>query len=403
MSSLFLSHNHEDSDFAKRLGQDLLLRGVQVWIDQAEILPGDSLIEKIEAAIDEMEYLGVVLSPASVKSAWVLLEVRTALTQEINSGALKVIPIMRVDCELPVFLRDKFYVDFRDEAGYESALDQLVRSVRRDTRFSFEGVDTIVRHLSLPNRRVSLSEVVAYLRSMYDEEVIASVLMVFFGFAFWQLDHIFYSFLDVHYLRAPAFRLKDVGETNVDAYMGLAQFVGLSCGFLPLYRFLRGKTEWLVASLFVWPLIVNIVLDAWRGRGSNSSMALSAMQGVVLSVLLILGSIRRKAIADLVDSESGPPQSNKAKVVELTERLENLWLTAWVCGVAVVVGILAILISVYAGGSDAFVWQASPVERQLLAKVVIISGVILFLESAFLLFPRFYALKAMLKIVRLDG
>ena len=71
MSSIFLSHNHDDKAFARRLAKDLQQAGIRVWFDEAELKIGDSLIEKIRQGIDEMEYVGVVLSPNSVESPWV--------------------------------------------------------------------------------------------------------------------------------------------------------------------------------------------------------------------------------------------------------------------------------------------------------------------------------------------
>ncbi|MEM7428910.1 MAG: toll/interleukin-1 receptor domain-containing protein [Pseudomonadota bacterium] len=127
MSSIFLSHNHEDKQFVRRLGNDLHVAGVRVWIDEAEILIGDSLVSKIEDAIDDMEYLGVVLSPNSVKSTWVTHEVRMALDDEISQQRVKVLPILLADCDLPGFLRNKLYADFRDESKYEASLHQMLR------------------------------------------------------------------------------------------------------------------------------------------------------------------------------------------------------------------------------------------------------------------------------------
>ena len=47
MTSIFLSHSHVDKPFVRRLASDLIDSGVKVWLDEAEILIGDSLIEKI--------------------------------------------------------------------------------------------------------------------------------------------------------------------------------------------------------------------------------------------------------------------------------------------------------------------------------------------------------------------
>jgi len=94
MSSIFLSHNHDDKPFVRRLAQDLQEAGARVWLDEAEMMIGDSLIEKIRQGIDEMEYLGVILSQNSVKSEWVKREVDVAMNQEIEGKRVKVLPLV---------------------------------------------------------------------------------------------------------------------------------------------------------------------------------------------------------------------------------------------------------------------------------------------------------------------
>jgi hypothetical protein len=129
MSSIFLSHNHNDKPFVRRLADSLRAQGVRVWVDEAEIGVGDSLIEKIENAIDDMEYVGVVLSPESVDSQWVKREVRQALTDEIANRRVKVLPILFNNCKIPGFLRDKLYADFRPGADFDVGVQALVRRV----------------------------------------------------------------------------------------------------------------------------------------------------------------------------------------------------------------------------------------------------------------------------------
>lgn len=80
MASVFISHNHADKDFVRRLGADLASFGVRPWIDEAELDVGDSLLTKISSAIDDMDYLAVVLSPQSVASSWVQTELEQAMT-----------------------------------------------------------------------------------------------------------------------------------------------------------------------------------------------------------------------------------------------------------------------------------------------------------------------------------
>jgi TIR domain len=124
--SIFISHNHRDKHFVRTLAQDLGALGVRVWLDEAEIRVGDSLIEKISTAIDEMRYLGIVLSPNSVESRWVKEELSQALVGQLSERDTVVLPIMLVDCQVPGFLRGRAYADFRDPDLYEESLKKLI-------------------------------------------------------------------------------------------------------------------------------------------------------------------------------------------------------------------------------------------------------------------------------------
>lgn len=130
MPSIFLSHNQKDKHFVRRLANDLKSEGVKVWLDEAEIKVGDSLIKKISSGIYEMDYLGAILSPDSVMSAWVQEELEQALHIQISEAYVKVLPILLRDCAMPGFLLDKVYVDFRDEDKYQESLKKLLDGIR---------------------------------------------------------------------------------------------------------------------------------------------------------------------------------------------------------------------------------------------------------------------------------
>lgn len=130
MSSIFLSHNHKDKPFAKLLTAELLARGFHVWLDEAEIRVGDSLISKISSAIQECNYLGVVLSPNSVNSDWVHREVNIALTEEIKGKRVKVLPLLYEPCDIPGFLLEKLYADFT--GNFSDGLKELIGRLESD-------------------------------------------------------------------------------------------------------------------------------------------------------------------------------------------------------------------------------------------------------------------------------
>src|SRR5262245_6306645 len=128
--SIFLSHTYTDKTFARALSERLKRHGIHVWIDEAEIQIGDSIISKIESGIREASYLGVVLSPDSVSSEWVNREVRIALTEEIHGKRVKVLPLLYRKCSIPGFLADKLYADFSED--YEKALQLLLARLTKD-------------------------------------------------------------------------------------------------------------------------------------------------------------------------------------------------------------------------------------------------------------------------------
>lgn len=126
MGSIFLSHNSLDKPFVKKLAADIRRNGFFVWVDEAEIKVGDSLIGKIEKGIENCDYLGVVLSSNSIKSEWVTREVRIALNQEIYGKRIKVLPILLENIDLPTFLIDKKYADFTTEEKYKHSLKHIL-------------------------------------------------------------------------------------------------------------------------------------------------------------------------------------------------------------------------------------------------------------------------------------
>lgn len=126
MSSIFLSHNSNDKPFVRKLASDLRRQGFYVWVDEAEIKLGDSLIEKIREGIDNVEYVGVVLSSNSIDSPWVKKEIDIAMNQEIEGKKVKVLPIMLEKVDPPSFLKGKLYADFTSEELYQNGLKLIV-------------------------------------------------------------------------------------------------------------------------------------------------------------------------------------------------------------------------------------------------------------------------------------
>lgn len=127
MPAVFLSHSWKDKFFARKLADSLKKYGVDVWIDDAELGIGDSLIERISQALETVDFVAVILSRNSVQSRWVQKELFLAITEEIAGRRIKVLPILLEPCDIPLFLKDRIYADFTDPSAFDRSLAQLLQ------------------------------------------------------------------------------------------------------------------------------------------------------------------------------------------------------------------------------------------------------------------------------------
>lgn len=129
MSSVFLSHNSKDKPWVRNLAERLISDGVLVWLDEAEINIGDSLIDKISSGINDMEFVAAIISSNSIESSWVQKELSIAMSKEVSSRAVTVLPIVIEKCSLPTSLSDKLYADFTDPERFENEYSRLLRAI----------------------------------------------------------------------------------------------------------------------------------------------------------------------------------------------------------------------------------------------------------------------------------
>lgn len=127
---VFLSHSHQDKTFVRTLSSKLDSHGIKVWVDEAELRFGDSLIQRLREAIDTVDLLLTVLSNTSITSPWVEKEIEIAMNQEINGKRVKVIPLLIDDVALPGFLEGKLYADFTSQYRRKKNFKKLVNSIK---------------------------------------------------------------------------------------------------------------------------------------------------------------------------------------------------------------------------------------------------------------------------------
>ena len=125
--TVFISYSHIDKEFAERLIATLIQRRVPIWIDSIEMNVGDSFLTKIQGALKDSDFLAIVLSPNSIASEWCTKELNAGLSRELSEKKVVVLPLLLEDCDIPMFLQDKKYADFRTDfdTGLEDFLGPL--------------------------------------------------------------------------------------------------------------------------------------------------------------------------------------------------------------------------------------------------------------------------------------
>jgi hypothetical protein len=127
LGTLFISYASEDRTFVERLVEALDRYAANVWYDKREVVAGESIAQKINAALSEASALIAVMSPASVDKPWVLRELSASLGRQLQSHAIKVLPVVVEQCDLPPLIADIRYADFTEsfEKGFNDLLAGL--------------------------------------------------------------------------------------------------------------------------------------------------------------------------------------------------------------------------------------------------------------------------------------
>jgi hypothetical protein len=121
---IFLSYRSTDAITADRLRDALEARGVRVWLDKDQIRPGDLFAEALERGLATSRSVGLVITKDSLVSNCVKNEYYRALSLNA-AGELQLIALLFDEAELPGFLKDRNWIDFR-RGDYDQSVDRLI-------------------------------------------------------------------------------------------------------------------------------------------------------------------------------------------------------------------------------------------------------------------------------------
>jgi hypothetical protein len=146
--SCFISYNHTDKSFARRLHDQLQGRGIRCWLDEHQMRPGDDIYEEIDRGIRLWDKVLLCCSQASLSSWWVDNEINKAFEKErrlMKERGAKVLALIPLNLDGFLFkwtsgkaeeVKARLAADFtgwkRSHKKFEREFEHVVRALRAD-------------------------------------------------------------------------------------------------------------------------------------------------------------------------------------------------------------------------------------------------------------------------------
>lgn len=129
----FLSHASEDKErFVLPFAEALRSKGIDVWVDRWEMLPGDSLVQKIFIeGLASASAVIVVVSSNSLTKRWVAEELDAAVVKRIEEGS-KLIPVVLDGLkpqQVPPPIRHLLFETVSDTDELIDVVERVVRAI----------------------------------------------------------------------------------------------------------------------------------------------------------------------------------------------------------------------------------------------------------------------------------
>ncbi len=125
---VFLCHGTNDKDATRGLFNQLSANGVDTWLDEVSLLPGQDSRSEIHKAIKKSDAIVVVLSKRTItKEGSAQREIKQALdiAKEKQDHTIYLIPAKVEKCKIPDDLSNKRGVNLYEKNGYEELLNAL--------------------------------------------------------------------------------------------------------------------------------------------------------------------------------------------------------------------------------------------------------------------------------------
>lgn len=283
---VFISHASEDKErFVINFASKLRANGVDAWLDKWEMLPGDSLVDKIfEEGIKEADSFIIVLSNHSINKPWVREELNASFVKRIGKNS-KIIPIVLDDCTVPECLQSTIWENINDHQNYEENFTRILNSIlgvldkpmlgqapsyattKVNELHGLHKIDTLVftqacqNVLSKADKSVDLSEIYDDLKAqeISDEDILES-LEVLDSKGYIKATKVLSG--SIPFFRITPFGFEEFASSNIEDYDNITNNICIKL----INHSLRSNLE--VEKITKYPLgIINHVFDLLEIKG----------------------------------------------------------------------------------------------------------------------------------------
>ena len=132
---VFLSHNSKDMEFVREIARLLRERGLRPWLDGESLVGGEKWQTGLAGGLDSSATCAVFIGEHNIGNCEAE-EIDSAQNKAVCTENYRLIPVILPGLDdlfgskLPLFLRNRKWVDYRSGAGDERVLHELVCAIK---------------------------------------------------------------------------------------------------------------------------------------------------------------------------------------------------------------------------------------------------------------------------------
>ena len=143
-NKVFISYNHSDKETVYPICELLKSADIPIWLDRAEITPGDWVSDEIDQKLDQVSaFIAFIGDDYFSRGKYTSREIRAAEGLALSNPSWRLIPVrLTEDASIPPMMRDRLRIEYNSATQVAS---ELVGALARASEIGGKG------SLSVPN------------------------------------------------------------------------------------------------------------------------------------------------------------------------------------------------------------------------------------------------------------